>query len=249
MAMSISNLDNIEVCGAAKDFPMRLNRFLALSGVSSRREADVLIIKKKVSVNGTIAGLGDKVKLGDTVSLGGSQKAPGELSYHAYFKPAGVLLDASSKAWAASETGKLKPKVWPADLLEKEAEGLVILTNDKRISRVLGQAGEIEREYTVKTQETVSLSFINKLLSGVDIGSSHFAARKAEAISGTVFSIAFPGTRRDIQHICESMHHTVTFTRRERIANVALKGLKPNGRRELKGKELHDFLTRFGMQG
>jgi len=245
MAMNLK--PEIIVKGAASDFPMRLNRFLSISGIASRREADALIEKKKVRVNGAVAELGAKVNLGDAVSVGGAQKASGEFSYIAFHKSAGTLLDPSSKAWAASDLGSISPRVSPADLLEKDASGLVILTNDVRVSRILGQPDLVEREYVVRTQEPAAPTFLKKLESGIELGGRMFKARKVEAFEEKIFSVAISAPRRDVERMCEALHHTALSVRRERIANVSLKGLKPNARREITGKELEGFLKRLDI--
>ncbi|HVS79822.1 MAG TPA: S4 domain-containing protein [Candidatus Paceibacterota bacterium] len=239
--------EDIKAEGGKEDFPMRLNRFLALKGVASRREADAIIEKKQVAINGRMAGLGAKVNLGDTITLLKGGKGPAEFSYIAYYKPAGVFLDTTSKEWNKSEFARLKPKVWPADLLEKDAEGLVILTNDKRLSRLLNEPEKIERVYVVRTQEDVAPTFLNKLESGIEIGGRLLKARATEPFGERIFSISIAATRKDVEQMCETLRRTVKSIKRERIASLSLKGLQPGAHKKIADKELESFLKKTGL--
>ncbi len=246
--MTDSNTE-IRAEGRPDEFPMRLNRFLALSGVASRREADGLIEKKKISINGRIAVLGDKVNLGDTVSLHSLSTArPQKPTYIIYNKPEGIALDPNSKKGILPGLPSIQPKLIPTDLLDKDAEGLVLLTNDRRLVRLLDPTQGAEHEYFIKTQEHITQSFLKKLETGVAVDGKVLKARRVTEEGGSSFNIAIAGTRRDIQKMCGSMHHTVTTIRRLRIGNVRLGKLKLNSWKKLTTKELGDLMATLGLQ-
>ncbi|HEY0979504.1 MAG TPA: S4 domain-containing protein, partial [Candidatus Paceibacterota bacterium] len=121
----------------ANVFPMRLNKYLAHKGLATRREADLLIEKRKVYVNGTLAQLGDKVQETDTVEVRGSAR-PKTYAYLAFNKPRGM--DTHREATGAPNVLDALPadlkrlSLFPVGRLDKESRGLIILTNDGRIT-------------------------------------------------------------------------------------------------------------------
>ena len=234
--------------GRPDEFPMRINRFLAISGVASRREADALIEKEKIILNGRIAALGDKVNLGDIIILHSIKSArPQKPTYIMYNKPMGVALDPASKKGILSGLPLIQPALIPTDLLEKDTEGLVLLTNDRRLVRLLDPATGAEREYFIKTQEHTTQSFLAKLVSGVNIDGKIIKARRVSEEGGSSFNIAIAGTRKDIQKMCVALHHTITTIRRLRLGTVRLGKLKSGAWKKLSAKELDDLLYSLGL--
>ena len=118
-------------------FPMRINKYLALKGFATRRDADVLVEKKKVYINGSLAALGDKVHETDTVEVRG-QARPRAYAYIAFHKPVGM--DTHREATSTSNVLDSLPSdlkrlsLFPVGRLDKASSGLLILTNDGRIT-------------------------------------------------------------------------------------------------------------------
>jgi 16S rRNA U516 pseudouridylate synthase RsuA-like enzyme len=135
-------------------YPMRINKYLAHEGVATRRAADELIAKGRVLINKKIAKLGDKVILSDTVELVGTM-TPKRFLYYAYNKPVGVITHSpqlGEKDIKQSVTkGKGKSEmndVFPVGRLDKDSSGLIILTNDGRVTdRLLNPDYDHDKEY------------------------------------------------------------------------------------------------------
>src|ERR1700722_14157043 len=149
-----------EAAKPAAEFPMRINRYLALKKYSTRRGADEIIKKKQVTINGRLAVLGDKVQANDKVEVKlKTQQIP--LMYFAFNKPEGL-----------SATGDEDPRAesFPVSPLDKESKGLMIITNDGRMTeRLLSPAYVHEKEYVVATSNRLRANFKEKMEAGVKI--------------------------------------------------------------------------------
>lgn len=206
-------------------FPMRLNKFLAHAGASSRREADGLIEGGKVLVNGRKAVLGDKVNEGDTVAV--QMKAPSDnVLLVAYWKPKG--------ADSGEERTLDGKRVAELDLLEKSAEGLVLYSSDRRLSSRVAAA---EQEFYVKTQERTSEGFADRLLRAGD------SLVRAETAGDNSFSVSSRGGIGAVRRACEELRHTVVSVKRTRIGTVGLKGLAPGSWKKLSARDVERFLA------
>ena len=140
------------------EYPMRINKYLAHEGISTRRGADELIVKGKVLVNGRVAVLGEKVNKGDKVEMRGKSAAKKYL-YYAYNKPVGVI--AHSPQLGEKDIKKSVPmNVFPVGRLDKDSSGLIILTNDDRVTdRLLNPGYDHDKEYRVRVAEPLRDSF------------------------------------------------------------------------------------------
>ena len=211
-------------------YPMRINKYLAWKKISTRRGADELVEKKKVFINGKLAVLGDKVKESDLVEVKGAK--PKEYLYFAYNKPIGL------------ETSSPKEKLFPLGRLDKNSHGLMILTNDGRITdQLLSPKYFHEKEYIVKTKEKLRSNFKQKMEAGVNIEGYVTKKCKVTIINDFTFRMTLTeGKKHQIRRMCSNLFQEVVDLRRERIMNIKLGNLKPNASREIKGKELTLFL-------
>ncbi|OYV28079.1 MAG: hypothetical protein B7W98_00320, partial [Parcubacteria group bacterium 20-58-5] len=134
------------------DYPMRINKYLAHEGISTRRGADELIARKKVLINGRVAVIGEKVNEGDTVELRGKSSAK-KFVYYAYHKPVGVITHSPQLGEKDIKQSVALPKdVFPVGRLDKDSSGLIILTNDGRVTdRLLAPGYDHDKEYRVRT--------------------------------------------------------------------------------------------------
>lgn len=212
-------------------FPMRINKYLALKKISTRRGADELIKQKKVFINEKLAVLGSQVQETDKVEVKGAEQK--EYKYFAYNKPIEI------------ETSSPREDLFPLGRLDKASHGLLILTNDGRITdQLLNPKYFHEKEYLVKTLNKLRPSFKQKMEAGVNIEGYITKKCKVKILSEFAFRITLTeGKKHQIRRMCSNLFQEVADLKRERIMNIKLGNLKPNALREIKGEELAIFLN------
>ncbi len=232
-------------------FPMRINKYLALRGLATRRGADELIQKKKVYINDRLAVLGDKVDEGDRVEVRGAKKA--SYIYAAYHKPKGVIThspgeDEQDIKMLIKEHPELSG-VFPVGRLDKDSSGLIILTNDGRITdRLLNPNSEHEKEYVVYTARPLRASFKEYVEKGVQIEGYKTKESKVRILGEKRFSIIITeGKKHQVRRMVVAMHNEVKELQRIRIMNIKLNNLPKGTHRMIEGKELADFLAALGL--
>ena len=233
-------------------FPMRINKYLAHSGIASRREADELIAAGKVLVNGKPAEIGQSITETDQVEVRGKTK---QKHYYAYYKGRGVITHSP----AAGETdimSRLKTDynltdVSPIGRLDKDSEGLIILSNDGRITGpLLDPEANHQKEYDVAVDKPLSGMFLRIMASGVDI--EGYTTKPATVTkhprNDKRFSIVLTeGKKHQIRRMCAALGYQVQSLKRVRVMNIELGKLKPNQYRIISGSELHTFLKTLGV--
>ena len=214
---------------------VRINKYLALKKISTRRGADELVKEKKVFINGKLAVLGSKVLEKDIVEIKGAEQK--EYKYFAYNKPIGI------------ETDSPREDLFPLGRLDKASHGLLILTNDGRITDALLNPKYFhEKEYLVKTKEKLRSSFKQKMEAGVNIGGYMTKPCKVKILNENTFRITLTeGKKHQIRRMCSALFQEVADLKRERIMNIKLEKLMPNALREIKGEELSTFLKPIGF--
>jgi len=217
-------------------FPMRINKYLALKKISTRRGADELVSAKKVYINNKLAVLGDKVNEKDNIEVKGAEKK--EYKYFAYNKPIGI------------ETNSPKEDLFPLGRLDKASHGLLILTNDGRITdQLLNPKYFHEKEYLVRTSNKLRSNFKQKMEAGVDIEGYLTKKCKVKIINDFTFRVVLTeGKKHQIRRMCANLFQEVADLKRERIMNIKLGNLKQNCFREIKGEELTTFLNQVLRQ-
>ena len=229
------------------EFPIRLNKYLAHTGVASRREADELIANGKVQINGAKAVMGQPVNDGDKVSVLGKTKAK---SYYAYYKGRGVITHSPGENEVDIATRLAKDygltHVAPIGRLDKDSEGLMILSNDGRITGpMLDPESGKEKEYDVLVDKNLTGMFRRAMEAGVDIEGYRTkpATIKANPKNEKRFSLILKeGKKHQIRRMCAALGYQIQTLKRVRIMNVELGKLKPNQYRKLAGEELQAFL-------
>lgn len=227
---------------------MRINKYLAHKNYATRRGADELISAGKVFLNGRIATLGDKVAETDTVTLKDFKAA--DYAYYAYYKPAGVLtMGHDEGAKNIEESTKFPERVFPLGRLDKDSEGLIIMTNDGRMTdKLLNPEADHEKEYAVTVDREITHEFLVKMSQKVDIGIGKTRASKVRRISNNSFEIILSeGKNRQIRRMCGAFGYGVKKLRRFRIMNILLGKLKVNQWRKIEGKELSALKKSLGM--
>ncbi|MDD2657074.1 MAG: pseudouridine synthase [Candidatus Pacebacteria bacterium] len=232
------------------EYPMRINKYLAHEGISTRRGADEMIARGKVLINGRVALLGDKVQKGDKVEMrgGGSTK---KYLYFAYHKPVGVITHSPQMGEKDIKQSVSLPKdVFPVGRLDKDSSGLIILTNDGRVTdRLLSPNYEHDKEYRVRVSEPLRESFKKVMEAGVNIEGYLTAPCVVRKTGPKSFNITLTeGKKHQIRRMVSAMHNTVQELERVRILNIRLDGIEPGEWRAIEGDELATFLAHIGMK-
>lgn len=234
------------------EFPVRLNRYLAHKGFSTRRGADELIEKGLVKINGDTAKLGDQVRSSDDiveVSPKIIAKTEGSYRYVAYYKPRGISTDTQKEGESIKMTLPALRGLFPLGRLDKDSRGLIILTNDGRLTnRILSPDRAHEKEYRVKVDKPVSDSFIRHLEKGVLIEGYKTKPAKARRAGETIFVITLTeGKKHQIRRMCAAKGYQVLELTRTRVMNVKLGDLKEGAYREIIGEELTTLKKSIGL--
>lgn len=222
---------------------MRINKYLSQNGYASRRRADELVQEGRVFINGKKAELGSQVLEKDVVTLDGVTKE--ENVYMAYFKPTGIVtIGAQEGEKEIKDVLKLSEKIFPVGRLDKDSHGLILLTNDGRVTqRLLHPTQGHEKEYTVIVNKPITHTFISEMSRGVDIKGSRTKPTKVRRTSKMSFDIVLTeGKNRQIRRMCTALGYEVKDLQRFRIINIQLGKLKAGQFRIVKGDELDEFL-------
>jgi 23S rRNA pseudouridine2604 synthase len=233
-------------------YPMRINKYLAHKGVATRTGVDELIKSNKILINGRVAKLGDKILETDKVEVRGTHLKKNFI-YLAYNKPKGVVStnpQGDEKGILQSVTLPKDTKVFPVGRLDKESSGLIILTNDGRITdKLLNPIYEHEKEYIVELDRKFTPAFIRHMQDGVELSDGKTRPAEVRKVSDDIFSIILKeGRNRQIRRMTEKLGYTVRELRRVRIQNIELRKLSINSFREITGEELVEFLKSMGLQ-
>ena len=229
---------------------MRINKYLAHKGVATRTGVDELIRSSKVMINGRVAKLGDKVLETDRVEVRGVHNKK-KYVYLAYNKPTGIVsTNPGGEEKGIVESLKINEKVFPVGRLDKESSGLIILTNDGRITdRLLNPKYNHEKEYVVEVDRKFSPSFLKHMTDGVHIGESTTLPAKTKKLNETTFSLTLnEGKNRQIRRMTEKLGYTVRKLERIRIQNIELGKLPRNSHREITEEEKVEFLKTLGLE-
>jgi 23S rRNA pseudouridine2604 synthase len=226
--------------------PMRINKYLASKKYCTRREADEMIEKKLVSINGQLAVLGDKVKESDVVEVKNVQR---KYRYFAYNKPRGIITHSPQADEESIEENIPLQGVFPVGRLDKDSYGLIILTDDGRITDpLLNPEHAHEKEYEVATLDTLPADFKRKMESGIDIGGYVTKPCKIEILGDRSFSITLQeGKKHQIRRMCGALGQSAMELERVRIMNINLGRIRPGEYRSIKGIELEEFLKALGI--
>ncbi|WP_051204470.1 pseudouridine synthase [Butyrivibrio sp. VCD2006] len=234
---------------------IRLNKFIAMCGVCSRREADKLIDEGKITVGGQRATQGMKVTENDEVIFDGKRlKLSSDKVVIAYNKPVGVVCTEKDEHAERTiiEDLKFDRRVTYAGRLDKESEGLMILTDDgDLIQAMMRSRNGHEKEYLVEVDKKITDRFLQDMEKGVYLSDLDQTTKpcKAGKISDTCFRIILTqGLNRQIRRMCAAFGYEVIKLKRVRICNIELGGLKYSEYRILDGKELLDLYKIVGIK-
>ena len=232
----------------SEDKLIRLNKFIASQGVCSRREADKLIETGQVKVNGKIAGLGDRISTNDEVIVNGKNISNNDIDniYIAFNKPKGIVCTSSKKEGKnIIDYINYPERIFPVGRLDKDSEGLILLTNDGSIvNKMMRSSQNKEKEYLVKVDKKINSEFKEKMESGVYILNQVTKPAKFIQVNENEFKLTITqGLNRQIRRMCESLGYNVIELKRLRIMNIDLGNLKTGEWRYIKKKELKQWLS------
>jgi 23S rRNA pseudouridine2604 synthase len=232
----------------------RLNKYLAECGVCSRREADKMIDKGMVKVNGQKAVNGTQIGEGDIVEVNGKTVKPlTTKAVLAYNKPIGVTCTEKDKYAKKTivDAVKYPVRLTYAGRLDKDSDGLIIMTNDgELIQCMMKGANRHEKEYVVKVDKEITDEFVTKMSNGVYLKELDETTRSCVVKKEGKYTfriILTQGLNRQIRRMCESFGYNVRSLTRIRVMNIELKGLKTGEYRELKGEELEKLYAMCGI--
>lgn len=235
---------------------IRINKYLAMSGICSRRDADKLIEQGIVTINGKPAQAGDRVGAGDKVLVGKKQaKNSDKKVVLAFYKPKGVVCTERDKhaEKIIMDMISYPVRVTYAGRLDKDSEGLLLLTNDgDLIQHMMKGSNNHEKEYIVKVNREVTSDFLEKMSQGVYLKELEITTKpcKIEQIGKFTFRIILTqGVNRQIRRMCKELGYEVKELKRIRVVNIRLDGLVPGKFRELFGEELELLYQRCGLRG
>ena len=228
---------------------IRLNKYMADSGYCSRREADRMIAEGRVRVDGRVGALGDRVLAGMEVTVDGQPLAgEGEKVYLLLNKPRGIVCTADPREPMNVVDYIGHPvRIFPVGRLDKDSEGLLLLTSDGGIvNRMLRAAGGHEKEYEVTIDRPVTAQFVRQMMAGVPIMDTVTLPCKVRRTGERSFNIVLvQGLNRQIRRMCEALGANVTHLRRVRIMHLRLGKLQPGQWRELTDAELRELMDQL----
>jgi 23S rRNA pseudouridine2604 synthase len=224
---------------------MRINKFISETGFCSRREADKLIEAKRVTINGVLAELGSVANPGDDVRIDGNPiGAKKKAVYIALNKPVGITSTTELHVKGNIIDFVNHPeRIFPIGRLDKDSQGLILLTNDGDIvNKILRAENNHEKEYIVTVDKPITPQFLQGMAGGVRILGSTTKPCKVTRISDRVFQIILTqGLNRQIRRMCQAFGYQVRQLQRIRIMNITLGNLKIGQWRNLTNQELNEL--------
>ena len=221
---------------------IRLNKYISETGICSRREADKLIEQGKVTIDGKIATMGTKVSKGQVVKVNGRKiSKEEELVYIVLNKPVGITCTTEKKVKGnIVDFVKHKKRIFPIGRLDKDSQGLILLTNDGDIvNKILRAGNNHDKEYIVTVDKKITDDFIKKMSSGVRILGTITKECFVKKENDYTFRIILTqGMNRQIRRMSEALGYEVKKLKRIRIMNINLGDLKIGEWRDLTIKEL-----------
>ena len=228
---------------------MRLQKYMALCGVASRRKAEEMIAEGKVSVNGlTVTEMGVQVEDGDEVRVEGRVIRPEEIKkYVMYHKPAGevtTVSDPEGRPCVLDHFRDEPVRLYPVGRLDYDSEGLLLLTNDGALTeRLLHPSHQVDKTYLARVTGRVTLETVRNLRMGVMLDDHRTAPAKVriikeEAFATVVLVTIHEGRNRQVRRMFEENGHQVLQLRRVKFGPLELGDLPRGQWRDLTGEEV-----------
>ncbi|GKS11599.1 hypothetical protein YDYSY3_25990 [Paenibacillus chitinolyticus] len=220
---------------------MRINKFISETGICSRRKADELVQAGRVTINGAPAELGSTAEPGDDVRIDGKPLGTKKKSvYIALNKPVGITCTTERHIQGNIVDFVRHPeRIFPIGRLDKDSEGLILMTNDGDIvNKILRAENNHDKEYIVTVNQPITNSFVQGMSTGVRILGTKTKPCKVTRINDHTFRIILTqGLNRQIRRMCQAFGYQVHRLQRVRIMNIKLDGLPKGKWRDLSESE------------
>lgn len=226
---------------------MRLNKYLASSGVASRRASDLLIEEGKVTVNGKVAKLGAEVADGDEIAVEGKIVSLKQNEYFILNKPKGYICSVSDDKGRKTVLDLMPSgvgRIYPVGRLDYDSEGLLILTTDGELAqKLMHPSNEIPKTYLVKVEGTLKESDLNPIRSGIEVDGYVTKKCKANIVETNknytkVHITVTEGKNREIRKMFAAIGKEVELLKRIKIGELTLRGLDRGAYRKLTKEEV-----------
>jgi len=236
----------------------RVQRALARAGFGSRRACEQLIVEGRVTVNGTLATLGARVdpETGAVTVDGVTVNLDPNVRYYALHKPSGILTTMRDPQGRPDITAFLPqegPRVFPVGRLDRDSEGLLLLTNDGELgNRLLHPRHAVEKEYLAEVEGAATGRQIAAIRRGIELDDGFAKPASARIVAtsgprGAIRLVMTEGRKREVRRLLAAVGLPVTRLVRLRIGPVTLGSLEPGAVRELSTEEIHALARVAGM--
>jgi len=224
---------------------LRINKLLSNYGYCSRKEVSRLIEDKRIIVNGKLCEQGQWVEETDDILLDGEKVKQKEKIYIALNKPRGIVCTSSREIKDnIIDFLNYKDYVFPVGRLDKDSEGLILMTNDGDMAnKILSSESYHEKEYTVTLDKDFDDEFIYNMSKGVNILGTITRPCKVRRINNNTFNIILTqGLNRQIRRMCKVFGYNVIKLERIRIVSILLEGIEVGNWRELTKEEIENLM-------
>lgn len=229
---------------------VRINKYLSAAGFCSRREADRLVEAGRVSIDGRIAGMGDKVSDGQKVQVDNKDISVEEEKILLVFnKPAGIVCTTTDSQGANNIVDYIgyNKRIYPIGRLDKDSHGLILMTNNGEImDKILRSANGHEKEYIVEVNKDIDDEFVKNMSNGVyleELEKTTLPCRVYKDGKRKFRIILTQGLNRQIRRMCDNLGYRVVDLKRIRIMNIVLGDLKEGSYRNVTDKEYSRLLS------
>ncbi len=223
---------------------VRINKYLSAAGFCSRREADRLVEAGRVSIDGRVAGMGDKVSDGQKVQVDNKDiSVEEEKILLAFNKPAGIVCTTTDSQGANNIVDYIgyNKRIYPIGRLDKDSHGLILMTNNGEImDKILRSANGHEKEYIVEVNKDIDDEFVKNMSNGVyleELERTTLPCRVYKDGKRKFRIILTQGLNRQIRRMCDNLGYRVVDLKRIRIMNIVLGDLKEGSYRNVTDKE------------
>ena len=230
---------------------MKVDKYIGQSGYTSRRKAYELIEAKRVVVNGKLATFSTKIKDGDVILIDGEELKKKEFipTYIAYNKPKGIECTSEKIENNIIDAIGHSQAIYPVGRLDKDSEGLILLTNHGEIINKIGNSKfEHEKEYIVTLNLPVRLAFLKEISEGIEIQGvkTKPCVVSKEPNAKRIFRIILTqGLNRQIRRMCNAFDYQVIRLQRVRVMNIHLGKLNVGEWRDLTQDELNELFAQL----
>ena len=229
---------------------VRINKYLSAAGFCSRREADRLVEAGRVSIDGRIAGMGDKVSDGQKVQVDNKDiSVEEEKILLAFNKPAGIVCTTTDSQGANNIVDYIgyNKRIYPIGRLDKDSHGLILMTNNGEImDKILRSANGHEKEYIVEVNKDIDDEFVKNMSKGVyleELERTTLPCRVYKDGKRKFRIILTQGLNMQIRRMCDNLGYRVVDLKRIRIMNIVLGNLKEGSYRNVTDKEYSRLLS------